>query len=56
MPCCFCGKQIQGETPLIINLELPHDAGQTMYAHGECFKAKLHPSVPFLTPAEHEEP
>nr|CEN54945.1 putative integron gene cassette protein [uncultured bacterium] len=53
--CCFCGEPVRGEPPLEIHLALPGDSSQHMCAHGECFRAKLHPSVPFLTPAEHLE-
>jgi hypothetical protein len=53
--CCICGELIAGEPPLEIHLALPAGASQAMYAHGECFRSVLHPSVPFLTPAEHLE-
>ena len=53
--CCFCGNAVRGEPPLEIHLALPGASSQRMFAHGECFRAKLHPSVPFLTPAEHLE-
>ena len=51
--CCFCGDNIIDETPLHIHLLLPDDAKQDMFAHGTCFRDKLHESVPFLTPDEH---
>ena len=51
--CCFCGEAVCGEPALEIYLALPGGASQHMCAHGECFRVKLHPSVPFLTPAEH---
>jgi hypothetical protein len=50
---CFCGKGIEEEYPLIINLDFPDENFQTMYAHGQCFRDRLHSSVPFLTPQEH---
>ncbi|WP_189454339.1 hypothetical protein [Cognatilysobacter bugurensis] len=53
--CCFCGEAVVGEPPLEIHLALPEGASQSMFAHGECFRSCLHPSVPFLTPAEHLE-
>jgi hypothetical protein len=53
--CCFCGEMITGEPPLDIELRLPQDAHQNLFAHGKCFQSKLHSSVPFLTPAEFEE-
>jgi hypothetical protein len=53
--CCFCGEMIAGEPPLDIVLRLPQDSHQNLFAHGNCFKSKLHASVPFLTPAEFEE-
>jgi hypothetical protein len=53
--CCFCGQPIIGEQPLIMHLELPQQASQSLWAHGECMRSKLHPSVPFLTPKEHDE-
>ncbi len=53
--CCTCGEAVVGEPPLGIHLALPDDSSQSMYAHGECFRSCLHPSVPFLTPAEHLE-
>jgi hypothetical protein len=53
--CCFCGEGVAGEPPLEIHLALPEGASQSMFAHGECFRSRLHPSVPFLTPAEHLE-
>jgi hypothetical protein len=53
--CCFCGDMITGEPPLDIELRLPRDVRQNLFAHGNCFKFKLHSSVPFLTPAELEK-
>ena len=53
--CCFCGEMIVGEPPLDIQLRLPEGASQNLFSHGKCFKANLHSSVPFLTPAEFEE-
>jgi hypothetical protein len=51
--CCLCGLEISNELPLSIALGLPNGASQGMFAHGACFAAILHPSVPFLTPAEY---
>lgn len=53
--CCFCGDMITGEPPLAIELRMPQDVHQSLFAHGKCFRCKLHASVPFLTPAEWEE-
>jgi hypothetical protein len=46
---------VVGEVPLHIVLDLPGGASQDLWAHGRCFGDRLHPSVPFLTPAEHLE-
>jgi len=53
--CCFCGLSVVGEVPLHIVLDLPGGASQDLWVHGRCFGDRLHPSVPFLTPAEHLE-
>ena len=51
--CCFCGESVSGEALLHIVLDLPRGASQDLWAHGQCFADRLHPSVPFLTPDEY---
>lgn len=50
--CCFCSEAIQGEQPQEIVLLLSKGATQNLFAHGNCLREKLHPEVPYLTPAE----
>ena len=47
--CCFCGKAIpnEGHEPIQIWARGQQDGGdQGLWAHLECFKAALHPSIP----------
>jgi hypothetical protein len=50
--CCFCGEQIKDVTPVAMHLDLGGGQTQSMHAHGTCLKERLHPSVPFIDPAE----
>ena len=50
--CCFCGEAIRGERHQDIVLPFPDGSTQHFVAHGSCLRARLHPDVPYLTPAE----
>jgi len=52
--CCFCGEYAPIDSadflPLIVNL--PEGASQQLWAHGECLRRAVHPSVPMLPPED----
>jgi hypothetical protein len=52
--CCFCGLTIDGNLQHIL-LPLEAEAWQSLTAHGDCLKARLDSSVPYLTPDEAAE-
>ena len=53
--CCFCGESIRGETPQDIVLPYADGSSQHLLAHGRCLSEKLHPDIPYLTPAEMQD-
>jgi hypothetical protein len=52
--CCFCGEDapIGSNDFLSLLVSLPHDATQELWAHGECLRRVVHPSVPMLPPGD----
>jgi hypothetical protein len=53
--CCFCGESapIGSDGFFSLVVILPHGATQELWAHGECLRRVVHPSVPML-PQEEE--
>jgi hypothetical protein len=43
--CCFCGRTID-ESPRKLSLEVDGGGTQELFAHQECLRQRLHPSVP----------
>jgi hypothetical protein len=52
--CCFCGEypSIGSDDFLSLLVSLPHGATQELWAHGECLRRAIHPSVPMLPPED----
>jgi hypothetical protein len=50
--CCFCGEYspIASDDFLSLIVNLPDGATQQLWAHGECLRRAVHPSVPMLPP------
>ena len=44
--CCFCGQLIEGESPVVLIIELEDQGEQYLYSHRGCLESHLHPSVP----------
>ncbi len=42
--CCFCGKDI-GERPRVIKVDVEGGGEQRMFAHTDCLRERLDPSV-----------
>ena len=45
LQCCFCGKPI-AEKPRVITVEAEGGGEQRMFAHTDCLRERLDPSVP----------
>jgi hypothetical protein len=52
--CCFCGEfaPIGSDDFLSLVVNLPDGASQELWAHGECLRRAVHPSVPMLPPED----
>lgn len=50
--CCFCGEVIRTEPHQDLVLPVSDGGTQHFVAHGDCLRAKLHPSFPYLMPKE----
>ena len=52
--CCFCGEgaPIGSDDFLSLIVILPEGASQELWAHGECLRRAVHPSVPMLPPED----
>ena len=52
--CCFCGEYalIGSDDFFSLLVSLPEGASQELWAHGECLRQAVHPSVPMLPPED----
>jgi hypothetical protein len=52
--CCFCGEHAPegSDDFLALVVKLPEGASQELWAHGECLRRMVHPSVPMLPPED----
>lgn len=51
--CCFCGQSITTEPPVTLTLSPKGCGPQTLTTHWQCFRSRLHDSVPTLDPVDY---
>ena len=52
--CCFCGEAITTEPAATLTMPLKDGGSQSLKTHWQCFRSRLHKSVPMLEAKDYE--